>query len=82
VIKTVKNFIIFDKNNYNAALPNSVMQFNKDMLRELQRLMVSQAKFELEDFSFEGGRDETPCRCTGYKILLRDHITKNEIMRM
>jgi hypothetical protein len=58
------------------------MLFNKDMLWELQRLMVLQAKFELEDLSFEVGRDETPCRCTGYRILLRDHITKNEIMRM
>jgi hypothetical protein len=55
------------------------MQFNKATLRERQRLMVLQTKFEREDLRFEAGLDEAPCKYTGYTILLRDHIRENEV---
>jgi len=41
--------------------------------------MILQAKFEQEDLRFEVGLGKTPCKYTNYKILLRDHITENEV---
>jgi len=69
VIKNVKDCIVIDKSDNHAIHPNSVIKFNNAMLRERQRLMVLQAKFELEDLKFEVGLDKISCKYTGYKIL-------------